>query len=196
VTTTAPPRAAADARALDQYLRMLAGPAPGARLLEIRFALRHRDMGRVFIAARGAVGASRFIRRVARRTDVYIGVSLRGRAAGGRDAVHVAHLVYVEIDSADADRELASFAHPPTLVIASGTPGHRHAYWQLDEPISADALEDANRRLAMHLGADISSTDRTRVLRLLSVGDRSPWGVSPARSLADASVTEVEAPDE
>ena len=42
---------------LERYLRVLAGPAPGARLLEIRFALRHRDMGRLFIAAHSASGA-------------------------------------------------------------------------------------------------------------------------------------------
>jgi hypothetical protein len=37
---------------LDCYLRMLAGPNPGGRLLEIRFALAGGDMGRVFISAR------------------------------------------------------------------------------------------------------------------------------------------------
>ena len=77
---------------------MIAGPRPGARLLEIRFALRPRDMGRVFIAAPGAPGAARFIRRLAARTDVYVGVALRTRATGGRDAVHGAHLAFVEID--------------------------------------------------------------------------------------------------
>ena len=65
MTTTARPRQPLAAQALDSYLRMLAGPAPGARLLEIRFALRHRDMGRLFIAAHSAPGASRLIRRLA-----------------------------------------------------------------------------------------------------------------------------------
>ena len=65
MTTITQSKSASDAQALDGYLRMLAGPAPGARLLEIRFALRYRDMGRLFIAANSAPGASRLIRRLA-----------------------------------------------------------------------------------------------------------------------------------
>lgn len=82
MTTTAPPRQAAASHALDGYLRMLAGLAPGARLLEIRFALRHREMGRVFIAAHSAAGASRFILRLAVRTDVYVSACAAAAVAG------------------------------------------------------------------------------------------------------------------
>ena len=101
MTATAP-TTAAGAEALDSYLRVLAGPAPGARLLEIRFALRHRDMGRLFIAAHSAPGASRLIQRLASRTDVYVGVCLRSRRAGGRNAIDRSHLAFVEIDAPDA----------------------------------------------------------------------------------------------
>lgn len=104
---------------LDAYLRMIAGTSPGARLLEIRFALRHRDMGRVFLAAQSAVGAARLIRRVAARTDVYVGVALRTRAAGGRDAIDRSHLAFVEIDTPNALAQLADFPHPPSIVITS-----------------------------------------------------------------------------
>ena len=113
MTATAQPKAATDAQALDSYLRMLAGPAPGARLLEIRFALRYRDMGRLFIAAHSAPGASRLIRRLAARTDVYVGVCLRTRRAGGRDAIDRSHLAFVEIDTPDALDRLRAFRHPP-----------------------------------------------------------------------------------
>ena len=113
MTATAPARPTG-AEALDSYLRMLAGPAPGARLLEIRFALRHRDMGRLFIAAHSAPGASRLIRRLASRTDVYVGVCLRSRRAGGRNAIDRSHLAFVEIDTPDALDRLRDFPHRPT----------------------------------------------------------------------------------
>ena len=150
---------------LDAYLRVIAGPRPGARLLEIRFALRHRDMGRVFIAAHSAPGAARFIRRLALRTDVYVGVGLRTRAAGGRNAIDRAHLAFVEIDRPDALARLADFEHPPTMIITSGTPGHAHAYWTLTSPVTIPELEQANRCLAHHLGADLASSDGARILR-------------------------------
>src|SRR5207248_9169211 len=114
MTTTMQLPAAIDVQALDSYLRMLAGLAPEARLLEIRFALRYRDMGRLFIAAHSAPGASRLIRRLAARTDVYIGVCLRSRRAGGRDAIDRSHLAFVEIDAPDALDRLRTFRHPPT----------------------------------------------------------------------------------
>ena len=158
-------RAISPAAELDAYLRTIAGRAPGARLLEIRFALRHRDMGRVFLAAHSAPGATRFIRRLAARTDVYVGVALRTRAAGGRDAVDRSHLAFVEIDARDALARLADFPHPPSMVVTSGTPGHAHAYWTLRTPVGVPEIERANRRLAHHLGGDLASIDAARILR-------------------------------
>src|SRR5947209_20274566 len=113
MTTTMQLPAAIDAQALDSYLRMLAGPAPGARLLEIRFALRHRDMGRLFVAAHSAPGASRLIQRLGSRTDVYVGVCLRNRRAGGRNAIDRSHVAFVDIDTPDALDRLTNFTHPP-----------------------------------------------------------------------------------
>ena len=165
MTATAQPKAATDAQALDRYLRMLAGPAPGARLLEIRFALRYRDMGRLFIAAHSAPGASRLIRRLAARTDVYVGVCLRTRRAGGRDAIDRSHLAFVEIDTPDALDRLHAFPHPPTMIISSGSAGHAHAYFTLSAPVTVPELERANRRLAHALGGDLASVDAARILR-------------------------------
>ena len=158
-------RAISPAAELDAYLRTIAGRSPGTRLLEIRFALRHRDMGRVFLAAHSAPGAARFIRRLAARTDVYVGVGLRTRAAGGRAAIDRSHLAFVEIDTRDALTRLADFAYPPTMIIASGTPGHTHAYWTLHTPVGVPELERANRQLAYHLGGDLASVDAARILR-------------------------------
>jgi len=165
MTGTSPSKAVTDAQALDRYLRMLAGPAPGARLLEIRFALRQRDMGRLFIAAHSAPGASRLIRRLAIRTDVYVGVCLRSRRAGGRDAIDRSHLTFVEIDRPDALDRLRSFRHPPSMIVSSGSPGHAHAYYTLSAPVTVLDLERANRRLAHALGGDLASVDAARILR-------------------------------
>jgi hypothetical protein len=170
-TATASSGADASAQGLDQYLRMLAGPAPGARLVEIRFALRHGDMGRLFIAAHSALGASRLIRRLADRTDVYVGVCLRSRRAGGRDAIDRAHLAFVEIDEPDAVERLRAFYAAPTMIVFSGGPGHAHAYFALSAPISVMELERANRRLAGALGGDLASVDAARILR--PVGSRN-----------------------
>ena len=164
MTATAPTRPTG-AEALDSYLRMLAGPAPGARLLEVRFALRHRDMGRLFVAAHSASGASRLIRRIASRTDVYVGVCLRSRRAGGRNAIDRSYLAFVEIDAPDALDRLRDFPHRPTLIVSSGTRGHAHAYFTLSAPITVPQLERANRRLAYALGGDLASVDAARILR-------------------------------
>lgn len=165
MTATAAAGMGSDAQALDRYLRMLAGPAPGARLLEIRFALRHRDMGRLFIAAHSAPGALRLIRRLAARTDVYVGVCLRSRRAGGRGAVDRAHLAFVEIDQPDAIERLHAFHAAPTMTVSSGSPGHAHAYFALSAPVTVPKLEQANRRLARALGGDLASVDAARILR-------------------------------
>jgi RepB DNA-primase from phage plasmid/CHC2 zinc finger len=183
VTTATVSSASAAASNLDSYLRALAGPKPGARLLEIRFALRHRDMGRVFFAAHSAGGAARFIRRLAVRTDVYLGVALRDRRSGGRDAIDRSHLLFIEIDSPDGERGLENFAHPPTMLIASGTPGHVHAYWTLRPPVGVHQLERANRRLAYHLGGDLASVDGARILRPPSSWNHKHTPPAPVRLL-------------
>jgi hypothetical protein len=164
VTAKAPPRAAS-AEALDSYLRVLAGPEPGARLLEIRFALRHRDMGRLFIAAHSAPGAARLIQRLASRTEVYVGVCLRSRRGGGRDAIDRSHLAFVDIDAPDALDRLRAYTHPPSMIVSSGTAGHAHAYFALAAPVTVQELERANRRLAHALGGDLASVDAARILR-------------------------------
>ncbi len=106
------------------------------------------------------------ITRLAARTDVYVGVLLRARRAGGRDACERSHLAFIEIDHPDAAERLAQHRCPPTMVISSGgTAGHAHAYWQLQQPVGLDELEQANRRLAIRLGGDLASVDAARILR-------------------------------
>ena len=76
--------------------------------------------------------AAETITRLAARTDVYVGVLLRHRRAGGRHACERSHLAFVEIDRPDAPQRLARYRCPPTMIDRlGGSPGHAHAYWQL-----------------------------------------------------------------
>jgi len=150
---------------LTAYLQLLTAGQHAGRFLEIRHSNRHATMSRLFIPVQQTDTAARTIAAIATRADVYCGVLLRIRHAGDRDAVAPAHLVWAEIDQPDALTRLAKFEHAPTMIIRSGTPGHAHAYWHLHQPASIPELEQANRRLAHYLGADLAAVDAARILR-------------------------------
>jgi hypothetical protein len=153
------------ARQLVRYLQTIVAGGGGGELLEIRYAIRQGPMRRMFIAASRLDKAARAIRSLAPRYDVYCGVLLRSRPSGGREAVTSSHLVFVEIDHADALDRLQRFARPPSMIVSSGTAGHAHAYWILRTQADAAGLEQANRTLAGHLGGDLASVDAARILR-------------------------------
>ena len=153
------------ARQLDRYLRVIAAGARGSHLLEIRYGNGKGKMGRLFVAARRLDTAARAIRSLAPRTDVYCGVLLRTRRAGGRDAVTNSHLAWVEIDAVDALDRLKRFPRTPSMIVSSGTSGHAHAYFALRTAVAPAELEQANRTLARHLGGDPASVDASRILR-------------------------------
>ncbi|MDQ2761319.1 MAG: CHC2 zinc finger domain-containing protein [Actinomycetota bacterium] len=150
---------------LERYLRVLAGSHPAGRLLEVRYALGAGQMRQRFVPAEHPDRAAGLIRALATHSDVYTGVLLRARRAGGRDAVTPSHLAFVEIDAVDGAVRLERLPYPPSMIVASGTPGHLHCYWRLQQPVGAAALERANRRLAQHLGGDLASVDAARILR-------------------------------
>ena len=149
---------------LERYLELLAGTEPGGRLIEIRFRLRV-GMGQVFIGAERPHSAADVIRGLSRERDTFTGVLLRDRPAGGRGAVSRAHLVWVELDAPAAGRLLDRAPAPPSMTIASGTPGHLHAYWLLHAPVTPDEAQTANRKLALAVGGDLASVDAARILR-------------------------------
>lgn len=137
---------------LVRYLRMLAGPQPQGRLIEVRYRAVRGRMRRLFLPATRLGDLARTIESLSERSDVYTGVLLRTRRAGGNDAVSASHLLWVELDRADAVDRLGDLPLPPTMTIASGSPGHAHAYWLLRRLVHPHLVADYNRHLAEALG--------------------------------------------
>ena len=111
-------------RALDSYLRMLAGPVHGraGRWLDVRWPQPSSpsEMGREFLSAERLTDAGVLIEALARRIDVYIGIALHDRKAGDRTSVSRSHLAWTDIDREDAQALLDGFPHPPTMIVSSG----------------------------------------------------------------------------
>lgn len=148
------------------YLRMLTGEPRPSRFFDVRWATPAGGMNRRFVSAVRIHDAARLITRLAFRTDVYVGVALRdGRTSGGKSAIGGSHLLYIECDDPGAGERLHGFACSPTMIVASGSPGHLHIYWCLHERASAIQVQSANRRLAQALQGDPASVDIARLLR-------------------------------
>ena len=152
------------AEGLERYLGVLTADAVAGQLIELRYRSA-RGMGQVFLGAEHPERAADTIAGLARRSDTFVGTLLRDRAAGGRRAISRASFVWVEIDALDAHQRLEQAPVPPTMTIASGSPGHLHAYWRLTAPVSPQEAETANRKLASSLGADLACVDAARILR-------------------------------
>jgi len=148
------------------YLRLLVGTAGPGRFLDVRWRTPAGPMRRRFLAARRVEAAARLVARNAPGNDVYVGVALRdGHVHGGRAAISRSHVAWVESDDPDTAQRLAAFAHPPSMVVASGTPGHLQLYWLLDHPCPVGEVESGNRRLALALAGDPACADAARILR-------------------------------
>ncbi len=148
------------------FLEVLAITPDAGRFLDVRWLKRPGAMRRRFVSAHRLADAAALMSELAVDHDVYVGVALRdGARHGGRAAISAMHLAYIESDHADTAERLANFAHPPTMVVASGTPGHHQVYWLLDEPRPPAQVETVNRRLAVALGGDPACFDAARILR-------------------------------
>lgn len=150
---------------LASYLHALYGYARSGLLIELR--IRHdAGMAQRFVP----VDRLELVEQIATGrgpgTDVYVGVLPRWRAAGSRrDVAGGARVVWADCDEQPAGTALAQFASPPSLVVRSGTQGHRHVYWLLDETATVADVQRANGRLAFALGADSRSAEAARILR-------------------------------
>ncbi len=96
--------------------------------------------------------------------NVYFGVYPRTRKEGTADAV-APQVSWVFCDL-DGDGRPMPQALAPTIVVDSGSPGHKHCYWRLTNLVAVAHAEKVNRALARALGGDPKATDRARVLRL------------------------------
>ncbi|MCA1679696.1 MAG: RepB family DNA primase [Actinobacteria bacterium] len=180
-------RQARETRDVQRYLRALFEREQPGALIELRYRYR-AGMRQRFLPAADLFTAARTIVRLGINTDVYVGVAPRQKAAGDKTSITRVWTLWADLDDPDTHPALKQLPVAPAIVIASGSPGHLHAYWTLRSPVSVPVAEQANRRLAAHLGADTSAvTNAATILRPLSVGAASGRDVLPARSLVDAS---------
>ena len=175
---------------LEIFLQLLAGSDPGERLLEVRYRPPAGEAGmwRRFFPARNLRPAAAFIARQGARSDTYVGVVLRDRREGGRDAVSRSHLLFVDIDREDAFQCLRRAPAPPSAVVATGSRGHAHAYFQLAAAVTPEELEAGNRKLAGLIGGDLKSVDAARTFRAPSTNNFKHTRPAPATlEVADLS---------
>jgi hypothetical protein len=159
------PETTAGGPELHRYLDVLFSRARPSTLVEVRWRTR-AGMGQRFVPVADRSTAATLIGRLGVGTDVYVGVLPRWLPAGGRSAVvGDCRTVWVDLDTDVAVRALEPVDPAPSLVLASGSPGHLHVYWSLSRAEPPAVIERANRRLAWALGADLASTDAARILR-------------------------------
>ncbi|WP_081685631.1 CHC2 zinc finger domain-containing protein [Candidatus Solirubrobacter pratensis] len=151
--------------ALRSYLALIAGGAPSAHFLEIRFRVREQLLVSEFHPAHDRDTLVEAIRSRGSRTDVYLGCAPRSRRAGTKDAVSQVWTLWAECDGEEAAHRLRRFRPQPALVVASGSGSNCHAYWPLVAPLSPRRAEAANLRLVHAMGADPNCFDASRILR-------------------------------
>jgi hypothetical protein len=146
--------AGARRQAASEYVRALFGSAPEGSLVEVRSRVPS-GMAQRFMPASRERDVVDAVLSLVSRTEVFVGVLPRARP-GGRvaDVVTRSSVLWADCDTSASVAALASFEPRPSMVVASGSDQHLHAYWFLREPVDLDRLEDLNRRLAAALGAD------------------------------------------
>jgi hypothetical protein len=150
--------------ALSVYLDALFGAEPEGGLAELRWRLPSGGgMGQEFFPTRSHNEITRAIATRGRETDVYVGIAPRRERAGRRETVERVHALWADCDTDEALARLERFDPQASMVVCSGI--GRHAYWALWPPASPDEAEQANRRLAHALEADMQATDAARILR-------------------------------
>lgn len=103
-----------------------------------------------------------FIRTTKSDADVYVAPSLFSEKSSKKTAIKTTSVVWVEFDGQAG----ISFKgiREPDVIVQSSTSTHLHCYWKI-EPSSVAVVEEINRRLTYHLGADYSGWDAGQVLR-------------------------------
>ncbi|MFN8113159.1 MAG: DNA-primase RepB domain-containing protein [Solirubrobacterales bacterium] len=155
-----------DPRAIERFLGLLF-PQGSQGFTEIRaIAADGAGAKRTFIPLPELRDTAKVVGAWQGTRNVFVGVAARTREAGTKDAVGPVHVAWVDIDDAGAGDSLKQFEPAPTLIVASGTPGHLHAYWALSDAVEPSAIEEINRALAERLGGDPAVVDAARVMRV------------------------------
>jgi hypothetical protein len=147
------------------YLRMLAGDSRPSQFFDLRYAAPEGRMRQRFVSVLRIRQLAARISALAGRADVYVGVALRDRAHGDKSSISGSHMLYIECDDPGARERVEDFACSPSMVVASGSPGHLHVYWRLRERASSAQVESTNRRLALALLGEAGCADIVRLLR-------------------------------
>lgn len=165
-----------------RYVGALFGAAEEDSLVEVRFRAGE-EMHRRFFGVRRRAAVVDAILGLGARTDVYLGVLPRRRRRGRReDLAGQGRVAWVDCDTPASSLALASFAPGPSMIVASGSGRHRHAYWMLSRPLDLGGLEGLNRRLATALGADAGAVTRaTAILRPPGTTNRKHSPPAPVR---------------
>jgi hypothetical protein len=81
-------------------------------------------------------GAIAFFKRIRPTHDAYFGIATRSRSGhGGKADLASSRALWADVDQPDAEARLRESELPrPSILVASGTPGHVQAYWLLEEP--------------------------------------------------------------
>jgi hypothetical protein len=96
--------------------------------------------------------------------DAYIGIAARNSATDTKKGFQATNTIWADIDKPDNFREPIL---PPSIIIDSGSEGHKHLYWLLDEPLTdPDLLRQVLRVNTKAIGADLQSNDVVHRLRL------------------------------
>jgi len=143
-------------------LSLISADGAATGLVEYRYRDRTTRAWRQEFRPAGEVGAAPDVTR----HDIFVGCVPRLHASGRRNAMAAGGALWVDCDDEASVATLASFAVPPSLVVASGSTGHRHAYWRLPHLLSPQMIERGNRRLAITLGSDPAVAHANAIMRL------------------------------
>lgn len=140
--------------------------AADGELINLRVIRKGKPPLEQFFPVSNIAEATEYAARHCPSGDVYFGVLPRVREKGGRADVGSVRVVWADCDSPESIVALQEFPLLPSIVVMSGTEENRHAYWLLDEAVTAEEVEAINRRLAAKLGSDAVVHDRARILRV------------------------------
>ena len=115
-----------------------------------------------------------FLYKVKDGLNVYFGVAARAsKGEGCKGNLLYSAALWVDIDAPNADQRLASSGLPaPSVLVATGTAGHRQAYWLLEEPYDLRGpeaiaqFEAYLRGIVKVTGGDKACVDASRLLRM------------------------------